>query len=153
MPTAPALVLMAEIRCEVAPVVSLGPAPTGERRYVLLSGGTVSGPELRGRIVEGGIDWQLARSDGVLEIFAHYVIRTPDDGLIEVRSEGLRHGPPEVMQRMARGETVPHDAYFFRTFVRFCTGAAGWQHLNRVMAIAVGRREPRAVALDLFRLT
>ena len=95
---------MAQVRCEVGALVSLGPGPQGERRYVPLLGGTVLGPELAGEIVEGGVDWQIARADGVLDIAAHYVIRADDGGLIEVQSHGLRHGPPDVMARLARGE-------------------------------------------------
>jgi hypothetical protein len=120
---------------------------------VPLAGGTVRGPELNGRLVEGGVDWQVARADGVLEIAAHYVIRTEDGALIEVRSDGLRHGPPEVMARLARGEPVAPHEYFFRTIVRFTTGAPAWLHLNRTIALAVGQREPRQVVLDLYRIT
>lgn len=151
-PPPPALVPLTQIRCEVGALVSLGSAPAGERRYVPLGGGTARGPELNGTLVEGGIDWQVARSDGVLEIAAHYVIRTDDGALVEVKSDGLRHGPAEVMQRLARGEAVPRDAYFFRTLIRFTTGAPAWAHLNKVMAIAVGQREARTVLLDVYRL-
>lgn len=152
MPAPPLLVPMTQIRCDVGELVSLGDAPQGERRYVPLCGGTVAGPELNGRLVEGGVDWQVRRSDGVLEIAAHYVIRADDGALIEVRSEGLRHGPPEVMARLARGEPVPPDAYFFRTLIRFTTGAPAWLHLNKVMALAVGQREARGVVLDVYRV-
>ena len=151
-PPPPALVPMTQIRCEVGALVTLGPAPLGERRYVPLGGGSARGPELNGTLVEGGVDWQIARGDGALEIAAHYVIRADDGGLIEVRSEGLRHGPPAVMERLARGESVPRDAYFFRTLVRFTTGAPAWQQLNKVMAIACGQREARLVLLDVYRL-
>ena len=151
-PAPPLLVPMTQIRCEVGALVSLGPVPQGERRYVPLGGGTVRGPELNGTLVEGGVDWQVARSDGALEIAAHYVIRSEDGALIEVQSNGLRHGPPEVMSRLARGEAVARSDYFFRTLVRFTTGATPWLHLNKVMAIAVGQREARAVLLDLYRL-
>lgn len=78
----PALTPMAQVRCEVAAIETLGPGPYGERRFVPLLGGEVVGPELSGRIVEGGVDWQVARADGVLDIAAHYVIRTADGALI-----------------------------------------------------------------------
>ena len=153
LPAPPALVPMARIRCEVGALVSLGAAKYGERRYVPLAGGTVAGPELNGSIVEGGVDWQIARADGVLDIAAHYVIRTPDGALVEVRSDGMRHGPPEVMARLARGEPVARDEYFFRTVMRFQTGAPQWLHLNKVLALAVGQREANAVCLDVYRIT
>ena len=151
-PPAPALIPMTRVRCDVAALVTLGDGPHGERRYVPLGGGTARGPELNGTLVEGGIDWQLHRADGVLEIAAHYVIRTDDGALVEVRSEGLRHGPPEVMARLAAGEAVPPEAYFFRTLMRFTTGAPAWRHLNRVLALACGQREARCVLLDVYRI-
>lgn len=144
---------MTQIRCEVGALVTLGQGPYGERRYVPLGGGTARGPELNGTLVEGGVDWQVARADGVLDIGAHYVIRTDDGALVEVQSKGLRHGPPEVMARLAHGEAVGAHEYFFRTVVRFTTGAPQWLHLNKVMALAVGQREARLVLLDLYRFT
>jgi hypothetical protein len=153
LPAPPALVPMTHIRCEVGALVTLGPAPTGERRFVPLGGGTVQGPELNGTLVEGGVDWQINRSDGALEIAAHYVIRTDDGALVEVKSDGLRHGPAAVMARLAAGEPVGRGEYFFRTLMRFATGAPQWAHLNKVMALAVGQREARAVLLDVYRIT
>lgn len=152
MPAPPTLIPMTQVRCEVGALVTLGPAKHGERRYVPLGGGTVRGPELNGTLVEGGVDWQVARSDGALEIAAHYVIRTDDGALVEVQSDGLRHGPAEVMARLARGDAVGRDEYFFRTVVRFTTGAPQWLHLNKVLALAVGQREARAVLLDFYRI-
>jgi len=153
MGPAPSFAPMAQVRCEVDALVTLGPGPYGERRYVPLLGGTVTGPELNGTIVPGGVDWQVARSDGVLDIGAHYVIKAADGALIEVQSNGLRHGPPEVMARLARGEAVGRDEYFFKTLMRFTTGHPAWLHLNKTMAIAVGQREARLVVLDVYRLT
>ncbi|MCK6426989.1 MAG: DUF3237 domain-containing protein [Burkholderiaceae bacterium] len=153
LPPPPPLLPMTQVVCEVDALVSLGPAKHGERRYVPLRGGTVRGPELSGSVLEGGVDWQVLRADGVLEIAAHYVIRTDDGALIEVQSDGLRHGPAQVMARLARGEAVARDEYFFRTLVRFTTGAPAWLHLNRVMALAVGQREADRVKLDFYRIT
>ena len=81
------------------------------------------------------------------------MIRADDGALIEVRSEGLRHGSAAVMAQLARGEAVPRDAYYFRTVVRFTTGAPQWAHLNKLLAMAVGQREASAVKLDFYRLT
>ena len=152
-PLPPALVLMTQLDIAVGPVVSLGgPARHGERRYVTLGAGTARGAELNGTLVDGGIDWQVQRADGATEISAHYVLRGTDGALIEVQSDGIRHGPPEVMARLARGEMVAPDAYYFRTLLRFTTGHADWLHLNRMLAIGVGRREAARVHLDVWRV-
>ena len=153
LPAPPALIPMAQVLCDVGTLVTLGPGKYGERRYVPLGGGTVHGPELNGTLVEGGVDWQVNRSDGVLDIAAHYVIRTTDGALVEVQSDGMRHGPAEVMARLARGEVVGREEYFFRTLMRFQTGAPQWAHLNKVMALACGQREAKRVVLDVYRIT
>ena len=139
MPAPPALVPMTQVVCQVGALVSLGQAKHGERRFVPLGGGTVRGPELNGTLVEGGVDWQVNRAD--------------DGAFIEVQSDGVRHGPPEVMARLARGEAVPRDEYYFRTVVRFATGAPQWLHLNKVLALAVGQREAGCVKLDFYRIS
>ena len=60
---------------------------------------------------------------------------------------------PAVMARLAKGESVDPSEYFFRTLIRFQAGAPAWLHLNKVMAIASGRREARLVVLDYYRIT
>jgi len=149
---APLLTYLTQVRCDVEAVLSLGAAPMGERRVVPLLGGEVEGPALNGRILPGGTDWQWNRADGALEIAAHYVIETPEGARIEVQSNGLRHGPPEVLARLARGEPVAPHEYFFRTLMRFTTGHPQHEHLNRVMALARGRREARRVILDVWQV-
>lgn len=149
---APPLGFMAQVRCEVGALVTLGAGPFGERRCVPLLGGSVSGPGLNGEILPGGADWQVLRADGVLDIQAHYIVRTSDGALVEVDSRGLRHGPPEVMQRLARGEAVAPEDYFFRTLMRFQTGHPAWFHLNATLALARGERQATVVVLDVFRI-
>lgn len=150
LPPPPPLLPLARIECEVGAIVSLGATSAGERRYVPLTGGRVHGPGLSGEVVAGGVDWQWLRGDGVIEIAAHYVIRASDGGLVEVRSEGLRHGSAEVLAQLARGEPVARDAMYFRTAVRFTTAAPAWLHLNRSLALACGAREAQRVTLDLY---
>ncbi|MBP6466244.1 MAG: DUF3237 domain-containing protein [Rubrivivax sp.] len=148
----PPLEFLAQVRCEVGALVNLGTGPYGERRCVPLLGGSVSGPGLNGAILPGGADWQILRADGALDIQAHYIVRTIDGALIEIDSRGLRHGPPAVMQRLARGEAVAPAEYFFRTLMRFQTGHPAWLHLNATMALARGERQAQLVVLDVFRI-
>ena len=139
------------ISAEVGEVVSMGPAPLGERRVVSIIGGTFEGPLLRGEVV-GGADWQIARRDGALELDARYALRDTRGGVVQVVSQGLRHGPPEVLARLARGEAVDPASYYFRTVMRFETGAADLEFLNRTMAVATAQRHARRVELTCFRI-
>lgn len=45
-----------EERVTLAPATVLGEAPTGHRQYIPISGGSVAGPRLNGRVVPGGWD-------------------------------------------------------------------------------------------------
>jgi hypothetical protein len=140
------------IRCEVANILDLGPAPFGHRRVVNLLGGTVSGTKLSGRIVPGGADWQIMAADGALDIHARYTIESDAGALIQIDSKGVRHGPPDVLARLAKGEDVDASLYYFRTVMRFETAHPSAAWLNRILALAKGAREKNAVKLDVYEV-
>jgi len=131
------------LRVVVAKPQDIGAVPHGSRRTAPLSGGAFEGPRLRGTVLPGGsADWQLLRADGVLEMDLRLTLQTDDGALIEMRSFGLRHGPPEVMAAIARGETVDPAAYYFRTTPRFETAHPAYAFLNRILTVASGDRRP-----------
>lgn len=139
---------------EVGEITSLGATPTGERRVVAITGGTFHSSEgWRGQVLPGGADWQLLRGDGVLEVDARYVLQDSNGARVQVVSQGLRHGPPDVIAALARGEAVDPSQYYFRTAMRFETAAAALVHLNHVIAVGIGAREARLVRLHVFALT
>lgn len=137
---------------DVGDVVSMGPAPLGERRVVPIVGGTFEGPRLRGTVAPGGADWQIARKDGVLDLDARYVLREERGGLVRVVSQGYRHAAPEILAALARGEAVDPATYFFRTVMRFETGADDLAWLNKTIAIATAERKARQVLLTAYAL-
>ncbi len=141
-----------QVRAELADILHLGATPYGERRVINILGGTVEGPRLRGTILPGGADWQIIRADGAADIRARYTIAAETGGLVLVNSEGLRHGPPEVMARLARGERLDSSLYYFRTVMRFETADPALDWLNRILALARGAREARAVRLDVYQV-
>lgn len=140
------------VRADLADILDVGPTPAGHRRVVNILGGTVTGSRLRGSVLPGGADWQMVRPDGALDIEARYTLRTHDGALIQVRSTGLRHGPPEVIARVGRGEAVDPGQYYFRTLMRFETAAPAHDWLNRVLAIAYGARLHNAVELEVHEV-
>lgn len=137
---------------DVGDVVSMGAAPLGERRVVGILGGTFEGPGMRGEVQPGGADWQIARTDGVLELDARYALAEQAGGLIQVVSQGYRHGPSEVLAALARGHDVDPTKYFFRTIMRFETGAPYLEWLNKTIAVATAERRARQVLLSAYRL-
>jgi hypothetical protein len=140
------------IEAKLAPILNLGRTPIGERRIIDIRGGTVRGPKLNGRVLPGGADWQVIRADGAADISARYTIETDQGACILVSSDGLRHGPPDVIARLARGEEVDPALYYFRTLVRFETSDRSVDWLNRILAIASGARLAQAVKLDVYEV-
>jgi len=138
------------IDAELDAVIELGRTPYGGRRFIGISGGRVSGRKLNGRILPGGADWQIIRSDGAADISARYVIETDTGARIRVASDGLRHGPPDVLEKLMRGDSVDPSLYYFRTAMRFETADPAVDWLNRILAVARGQREARRVRLDVF---
>ena len=137
---------------DVGEVVSMGAAPLGERRVIGILGGTFEGPEMRGEVLPGGADWQIARKDGVLDLDARYALKEQAGGLIRVVSQGYRHGSSDVLAALARGEDVDPAKYFFRTIMRFETGAPHLEWLNKTIAVATAERKARQVLLSAYKL-
>lgn len=141
------------IDAELAAIMNLGRTPYGERRIIDIVGGTVRGRKLNGRILPGGADWQIVRGDGAVDIKARYTIETDAGARILVNSDGLRHGPPAVLERLARGDNVDPALYYFRTVMRFETADPAVNWLNRILALARGQRKANAVRLDVYEVT
>ena len=140
------------ITAELADILHFGKTPIGERRVINILGGTVEGPKLTGKILPGGADWQYIRADGAAHVEARYTIESDSGAYILVSSEGVRHGPPDVLARLLTGETVDPSLYYFRTAMRFETGDPTLDWMNRIIAIARGQREKNAVRLDVYEV-
>lgn len=66
----------------------VGETPEGRRNIVPISGGSFAGPRLKGRILPGGWDWQLANPGGCFTVLADYMIQTDDGVVINVHNTG-----------------------------------------------------------------
>jgi len=140
------------IHAALADILSVGCTPLGERRMIQILEGRVEGAKLNGRILPGGADWQIIRTDGAADVQARYVIEAEGGARVLVSSDGLRHGPPDVMAQLAAGQPVAPELYYFRTVMRFETAEPSLDWLNRILALARGMREPRAVRLDVYEV-
>ncbi len=139
------------VHAEVADIRHFGRTPYGDRRVIDITGGRVEGRKLNGRILPGA-DWQIVLPDGTADLTARYGIETDTGARVLVRSDGLRHGPPDVLAALARGEPVAPDRYYFRTVMRFEAADPAVDWLNRTIAIARGIRERHAVRLEVFEV-
>ena len=137
---------------ELAPAQELGAGPLGRRRIIAITGGRFFGERLSGRVLPGGADWQVIRADGVADLDARYTLETADGALVYVRNRGYRHGPAEVLKRLAAGENMDPAQYYMRTTPLFETGDERYAWLNRIVCVATGRRDPSGPVYEVFQI-
>jgi hypothetical protein len=152
-PPVPALELFARATVAVSPPYDVGRVLLGERRVVPIEGGRIEGDRLNGEILPGGADWQIVCADGTALLEARYLIRTHDGAIITVRNAGVRHGPAEVLEALGRGEAADPSTYYFRATPSFEASDERYAWLNRIVAVASGARDERAVRLAFYRVT
>jgi hypothetical protein len=130
----------------------LGDTPLGRRRIIGITGGRFSGERLSGRVLAGGADWQVIRSNGVTEFDARYTLESADGALIYVSHGGFRHGPAEVMKKLLEGQEVDASLYYMRGCMRFETGAARHAWLNGIVCVTTGERKAAEVHLEVYEV-
>jgi hypothetical protein len=148
----PELRHVCDIEASVGPIRDLGPVPHGRRRIVPVLGGVVKGPRLEGEIMPGGTDWQYVRADGILELEARYSILAADGTEITVVNRGMRRAPPEVMERMSRGEAVDPALVYFRASPVFEAPAGPHEWLNQSVFVCTAARFPDRVQIRVFEV-
>ena len=135
---------------QVAPPVEQGTVDGGRRRFIAITGGTVAGPLLNGIVLAGGGDWQTILPGGLTKVEARYFLKATDGTVIEVTNPGVRTGSAEVIERLARGESVDPSAYYFRTTPRFDVPPGPHEWLRRHAFVARGIRRPDRVEIDFY---
>ena len=147
----PRLTKVYRLEATLAPPLELGQAAQGHRRIVPLTGGTFSGPEIRGTLLPGAsADWQTILPDGTAVGDIRYVLETDRGDLLYVQSNSVRHGSPEVLARLGRGEDVDPGEYTFRTSTRIETTAPDLDWLNKGVFISVGGRQAAGVIYETY---
>jgi hypothetical protein len=69
--------------------VSVGDTPYGGRNFITITGGTVAGPKLKGKVVPGGWDYQLHLPNGCGTISADYFLQAEDGTMINVLNKAM----------------------------------------------------------------
>ena len=137
------------MRLAVKPLQVISPA----RRVGVVPAGVFAGERLRGEVLDGGADWQSVAADGIVGLDVRLVLKTDDGALIGMTYQGRRHGAPEVMARLTRGEAVDPADYYFRIHGSFEAAADGpYAWLNGVIAVGIGHRLPEGPVYSVFEV-
>jgi hypothetical protein len=125
----------------------------GMRRMIPITGGTVTGPQMQGRIVPGGADFQLIVGDGTqAHLDARYVLELQDGSRVFVQNTALRVASAEDSAKIRRGEPVDPARVYFRCQPKFEATTPLWAWLAEHQFIGVGLRLPDAVHLSFYKV-
>jgi hypothetical protein len=133
------------------PIVA-GDTGHGVRRVIPVLGGEVRGPGMKGAIFPVGADFQTIRPNGFTELEAKYAFEMDDGAVIYIENIGIRFGPKELLDRIAKGEIVDPELIYFRSVPRFETGAENYRWLMENLFVGVGSRHPDRVELDVHQV-
>jgi len=148
---APRLTPVYRLEATLGDPVDLGDSGHSRRRIAPLTGGTFTGPSLSGRLLPGAsADWQTVLPDGTALGDIRYTLQTDSGDLLYVQSRGVRHGDPEVLARLARGESVDPSEYVFRTSTQIEVTAPELDWLNKGVFVCVGGRQPSGVVYETY---
>ena len=149
----PQLEHLCDLAVTIAPPVEVGATPAGLRRMIPITGGTVTGAQVNGRVLAGGADFQLILKGGTqAHLDARYVIELNDGSRIFVQNTALRVASLENSQRIMNGQPVNPDEVYFRCQPQLEPAAPQWAWLNDSQFIGTGRRAPDGVFLSFYRV-
>lgn len=148
----PKLTHVTTVIAQVSKPIELGITASGARRIIPITSGIAKGDLINGVIGGGFNDYQLIRSDSVAEIQARYVIETEDGALIYVENNGIRHGAPELVEKLKRGEYVDPSLIYFKASPKLESSDARYEWVNRHIFICEGARYPDRVELNFWRV-
>ena len=117
-PEAPQLEFALQLKVTLGEAFGINNTQHGRRTVIPITGGTFEGPGLKGTIINGGADYQLANANGRTEIEAIYCIKTDDGVYIHVRNRGIiangtdADGKPSFYFRAAPQFEAPADSKY-----------------------------------------
>ncbi|PCH95782.1 MAG: hypothetical protein COB84_05670 [Rhodobacteraceae bacterium] len=140
------------LRVELAAPLEMGAGRAGRRQIIPIIGGEALGPDITGKVLNLGADWQTIFADGAAHLDTRYALQTSDGALIEIVNVGTRHGPPAVIERLAKGEDVPSNEYYMRTTARLETGDERYAWVNHMLFVCAGIRRASAVEIAYYKV-
>jgi hypothetical protein len=157
---APALEHIADLTVLVAPPVEAGSVTglnsRGRRRIIPITGGTLRGPRLSGRVLPGGADFQLVVSETTADLDARYIIELDGPEFagehLYVQNRALRRGSAADIAKLVHGEPVEPAVIYFRGAPSFEVSSPKLAWLTESLFIVNGARYPDRVEMSLYRV-
>jgi hypothetical protein len=145
-PEAPQLEFALQLKVTLGEAFAIDNTQHGRRTVIPITGGTFEGPLLKGTIINGGADYQLANAQGRTELEAIYCIKTDDDVYIHVRNRGIiasdkdADGRPTFYFRCAPQFEAPADSKY------------GWLNNSLFLCAPTFSSDFKGIVLNVWRV-
>lgn len=143
---APQLEFALQLKVTLGEAFAINNTQHGRRTVIPITGGTFEGPGLKGTIVNGGADYQLANAEGRTELEAIYCIKTDDGIYIHVRNRGIISGGKD-----ANG----NPTFYFKAAPQFEAPADskyGWLNNSLFVCAPEFSQEFKGIVLNVWRV-
>ena len=125
----PELEFALQLKVTLGDAYSCGETQHGRRTIIPITGGTFEGPNIKGTIINGGADYQIANTAlNRTELEAIYCIKTDDGVNIHIRNRGIitsgkdANGNPSFYFKCAPQFEAPADSkYAWSAVQRHCS--------------------------------
>ncbi|KAK3901800.1 hypothetical protein C8A05DRAFT_44626 [Staphylotrichum tortipilum] len=134
-PSPPGLSFLYSLNCTLSASIPVGAGPHGTRVVIPITGGTFSGPKLKGKVLNLGADWGLVDKDGVFSADTRYQLQTDDGADIFIRTSGPAQADGHLHLRIV-----------------FETGNANYYWLNNIVAVGILTSGDGYVLIDAWQL-
>ncbi len=122
---------------ETSPAISFG-----SRTAVEVTGGTFSGPKLKGKVIGPGADWPVAVNPSLRILDVRTILVTDDDQRIYATYRGLIYTPADRSQQR-----------YWRSTPIFETDSKKYEWLTQAVFVGVSYTVPQRVACRIFQIS
>ncbi|MBT3369933.1 MAG: DUF3237 domain-containing protein [Rhodospirillaceae bacterium] len=131
------------------------PLVLGSRRIVIAKGGRVEGTRISGRVLSGGGDWIIARSEDISLMDIRVAFETDDSAPVFMSCVGRRVVTADIAvqltDREKRGALDP-SRYYVRILPTFETADERYLWLNGIVGVGIGRYTSTGVSFDVHEI-
>jgi hypothetical protein len=148
----PKLRLVFQIDAVIGTPVDFGESADGRRRRIVPHvGGSFTGSGLIGKVLPGvSGDWLTINPDGSSVGDIRMGLHATSGANLYLQMRAVRHGPPEVLARLAAGADVDPSEYVFRAGAQIETPQVELNWLNLGVFTVVAGRRPDGVSFAVY---
>lgn len=124
----------------------------GRRQLIPIISGELTGNDIHGIVLPGGVDSQIIRPNGICELSARYAVRLDDGNSFYIENNGIRTVPSEYIEIVKNGEFIDPSLYYFCTTPKFEVYGEELKWLTQSIFTCIATRLTDSVILKFYSI-